>query len=153
VALVAAWSFAVQGCYESLPLQQGPAPTVERVELVLNDQGRAALAERLGPMVGKVEGHVLSQDDGSYTIAVYHVRQLNGNSTTWNGEQVSVRREHTLGFQVRQLNRTRTAIAAGVATLATVVIFFGKELGIGGGGVEEPSSEPEAPPSAVRRRP
>jgi len=143
----------VQGCYESLPLQQGPAPAVERVELVLNDQGRAALAERLGPMVGKVEGQIFSQDDGSYTISVYHVRQLNGTSTTWNGEQVNVRKEHTIGYQIRKLNRTRTAIVAGAAVVGTVLIFFGKELGLGGGGIEDTEPEPEPPPSAVRRRP
>ena len=54
VFVVAAWSVSLQGCYESLPIQQGAAPEVGRVELVLNDLGRAALAERMGPMPGAV---------------------------------------------------------------------------------------------------
>src|SRR3990172_10027748 len=88
-ALLAACGLWLQGCYLSLPLQQGAAPTGVRMELVLNDRGRAALSDRLGTAAEKVEGNVLGQDDSSYTMAVFHVRQVNGNSSSWTGERVA----------------------------------------------------------------
>lgn len=113
---------------------------------MLNDRGRAALAERLGPAVEKIEGEVVSQDDGTYTMSVYRIRQMNGNSALWTGEQVRVQREFTIGHQVRKLNRTRTAVLAGSILVATVVLFFGKALGIGGG-ADQPTVPGDPEPS------
>jgi hypothetical protein len=137
--VVAAWSVSLQGCYESLPLQQGVAPQTGRVELVLNDQGRAALAERLGSQVEKVEGQMLSQGSDSYTLSVYRVSQLNGNSSAWNGEQVTLRKDFTIGFQIRQISKVRS-IGLAVAFVAVTVLVFKKSLI--GGGVDDKSVLP-----------
>jgi len=131
--VVAVWSVAVQGCYQSLPLETGVAPSApERVELVLNDQGRAALADRLGPMVGKVDGHVVSATDDRYTIAVARIAMLNGNSATWNGEQVEVLKAYTVGYQVKKLDKVRTFGLALVVSAGAIFVFVGKSL-LGGG--------------------
>ena len=153
IALAAMWSFGLEGCYVSLPVQQGPAPVPERVQLLLNDQGRAALSEHLGPMVAKVEGQMLAQDEVSYTIAVARVLKLTGGDATWNGEQMTIRREHTTGFQIRRFDKTRTVMAAGLVVVLTVALVFGKQLGIIGGGLEDSGDNPDPPPSLMPRRP
>src|SRR5579862_2117996 len=147
-ALLAAWSLVLQACYESTPLQQGTPPATQRVELVLNDKGRAAVQEKLGPAVDKVEGLVVSEDDASYTMSVFHVSQLTGPGSTFSGQQVVIGKDGTTGFQLRRLNKTRTVLLAG-GVVAGVVVIFGKSLNIGGGGQDNPSTEP--PPKGQSR--
>lgn len=148
--MVAAWAVVLQGCYESLPLQQGVAPETGRVELVLNDQGRAALSERLGPMVQKVEGQMLSQQADAYTLSVVRVSQLDGNTAMWNGEQVTLLKVHTVGFQVRQLNKARTIGLAAAVTAAVVFVFFGKALT--GGGTDDKTQPPDGGQPVLQQR-
>lgn len=149
--VAAAWTVALQGCYESLPLRQGVAPETGRVELILNDQGRAALSERLGTMVDKVEGQMLSQRADAYTISVVRISQLNGGSALWNGEEVTLLKAHTAGFQVRQMSKPRT-IALAAAAAALVLAVFSKDL-IGGGSDDKVQSPPMTEPSLQRRIP
>lgn len=118
------------------------------MELVLNDQGRAAMSERLGTMVEKVEGTVLSQTADSYTIAVAKVSQFNGNASTWNGEQVTVRKDQTAGYQVRRLNVLKTVAVAAVVTVALAYLFFGSAI-TGGGTDDKPTPPDGGPPSRV----
>jgi hypothetical protein len=140
-AVLAAWALLLQGCYESLPLQQAPPPAGVRVELVLNDQGRAALSDKLGTAVDKVEGLLVSQEGESYTMEVYQVLQMNGNSSTWNGERVTVAKAHAAGFQIRRLSRTRTTLLAGGITAAAMAVFFGHSLFGFGGSPTEPTPD------------
>ena len=150
VAVAAAWSILLQGCYRSLPLRQGVAPETGRVELVLNDQGRAALSERLGPMVEKVEGEMLSQTADSYTVSVVRISQLNGGTALWNGERVTIPMSQLLGYQVRQLDKLRTIGLAAAVTVAMVVLFLGKSL-IGGGTDNKQQPPDSGQPSRVIR--
>lgn len=143
--MVAAWSLVLQGCYESLPLRQGTAPTAVRVEFVLNDQGRAALSDKLGPAVQKIEGEVVDQNDGSYVLSVYRVTSFDGNSAAWTGERVNVAKEQTSGYQVRRLSRTRTTLLAAGVLAGVTLVFFGKSLGIGGGSETVPGPPPPIP--------
>jgi len=129
----------LQGCYETLPLQQGPPPAVETVQLLLNDKGRVNVTEKLGSGVGKVEGTVTAQDATSYTVAVTEVIQQNGSTSKWNGELVTIAKEGTEGYQIHRYNKTRTLVLA-VAITAGVVVFFLTTKLFGGG------SDPNAPP-------
>jgi hypothetical protein len=139
---LAAFALLLQGCYESLPLQQGIAPIGKQVEFLLNDAGRVALAPKLGASVEKVRGNVIAVDGESYTMTVTHVLQFGGGSATWNGEKVVVLKEHTVGFQVRQLDKTRSALLAGVVVVGIGALFFGKSL-FGSG--SDPSDTPIVP--------
>lgn len=125
---LATCALLLQGCYESLPLQQGIVPTGRQVEFILNDAGRLALAPKLGSAVEKVRGNVIAVDGESYTMTVTHVLQYGGGSATWNGEKVVILKEHTVGFQVRQLDKTRSALLAGVVVVGIGALFFGKSL-------------------------
>src|ERR1035438_8802079 len=76
-AFLSTLALLLQGCYETLPLQQGPPPTSVTVRLALNDKGRVAVADELGSAVDQLEGVVTAQNSDSYTIAVSQVYQLN----------------------------------------------------------------------------
>ncbi len=75
-AILSALALLLQGCYETLPLQQGSPPSTVSVQLVLNDAGRAAVANKLGSAVDKVEGMLTAQNPDSYTLAVSKVFQM-----------------------------------------------------------------------------
>jgi hypothetical protein len=122
----------LQGCYETLPLQQGPPPATVSVQLVLNDKGRVAVSDRLGSAVEKVEGTITAQNSDSYTLAVSEVYQLGGNSSKWNGEPVTIAKDGTDGYQIHRFNQTRTVVLA-VALVAAAVVFLATTKLIGGG--------------------
>jgi hypothetical protein len=135
---LATCSLLLQACYESLPLTQTPPMSAPRVELVLNDQGRAALSDRLGTAVDKIEGQLVGQDQTGYSMLVYRVKQLTGNSAAWNGEKVTIAKEYTVGFQIRQLDKRRTTIAVAVVVGVVVAVLVGVSLA--GNGQSGPSS-------------
>ena len=149
--LLAAWSVLLQGCYDTLPLQREVPPVATRVQVSLNDQGRAALSEQLGTAVDRIEGDFVAMRNDAYVISTYRVMQLNGNSTIWNGEQVSVSKQYTTGFQLRRLNATKTSLAAAGVVGGITAFFLGKSLLTGGGSDPAPVT-PESNPS-LRRLP
>jgi hypothetical protein len=93
------------------------------VQLVLNDKGRVAVADKLGNAVDKVEGTITAQNSDSYTIAVSQVYQLGGASSKWSGESVTIGKEGTTGYQIRRFNQQRTVILA-VAIVSAVTVFL-----------------------------
>ncbi|MEA3244745.1 MAG: hypothetical protein U9Q74_01185 [Gemmatimonadota bacterium] len=152
-AFACAGAFALlQGCYETLPVEQGVAPVAERVQFTLNDQGRLALAGKLGPAVDKVEGSVLQVGSDAYDLSVSGIVQIGGNRSLWNGERVSVQRDYVSGFAVKHLSRTRTALLVGGITAGMLAFIFGRDLLLGGGGVE-PSPTTEPGPLSLRGMP
>jgi len=150
-ALLATCSLLLQGCYESLPLQQGVAPSTARVEFQLNDAGRIALGDKLGANVLKVEGTVLQQDNSSYQMSVFRVTHFDGSSAAWTGERVSVAKEHTVGYSVRRLNKVRTALLVG-GVVVGIAAIFAKSLGLVGGSDPGPGDTGPPPPSRSRAR-
>lgn len=118
----------LQGCYQSLPLQQEVPPQGTRSVIVLNDNGRVALGPKLGPAVVSIEGALVGRDGESYRMKVFSVLQLGGTTSTWNGEEVVVAKEHTVGFQVRQVDKVKTALLAGAVIAGVTILFFGNKL-------------------------
>jgi hypothetical protein len=114
----------LQGCYETLPLQQGSAPATVSVQLVMNDKGRLAIADKLGTSVDRVEGMVTSQNADSYTLAVTQVYQLNGSSAKWENEPVTISKDGVDGYRIHRFNQTRTVILATAVTVALVVFVL-----------------------------
>jgi hypothetical protein len=114
--------------------QEGPAPTMIGVQLVLNDQGRVEVSNTLGSAVDRVEGMVTAQTSTTYTIAVSEVYTLGGSSSKWSGEAVTIAKDGTSGFRVHQFNKTRTIVLAAVITAAIIVIFVSAGLVANGTG-------------------
>jgi hypothetical protein len=117
----------------------------ERVQFVMTDQGRVGLAGKLGPAVEKVEGTVLRVTEEGYDISVVGVRHIGGESARWNGEQVTLGKDHVAAFAVRRYQRSRTVLLAAGVTLGVLLFIFGQSLL--GAGTEEPAPAPEPPPS------
>jgi hypothetical protein len=136
VAVGTVWAGALvlqMGCYSYLPVQSAPPadPNAERVAIVINDRGRALLSERVGPMVEQIEGHIDKHENGTVTMAVYRVKNLRGEYSTWTGEQVQIPDDAVLGYRPRKISKFKTAlfvggvVAAIVASLRTSLDIFG----------------------------
>jgi hypothetical protein len=131
----------LQGCYQTLPLQQGVPPGAETVQLVLNDEGRVEVASMLGSAVDKVEGIVTGQNAQSYTLSVSRVMQLNGNTSKWSGEKVTVAKNGVDGYQVYRLNKKRTVMLVIAIVVGAVVVFTSLSLA-GSGGTTQTGGQP-----------
>lgn len=114
----------LQGCYETLPLQQGSAPATVTVQLVMNDKGRLAVSDKLGASVEKVEGMITAQNADSYTISITDVYQLNGNATKWEHESVTIAKDGVDGYRIHRFNQARTVVLATAVTVALVAFVL-----------------------------
>ena len=131
-------------------MQAGVPLVAERVQFVLNYQGRVSLANKLGPAVDKVEGTVVQVSEDAYDISVIGITQVGGSSALWNGERVSVAKDLVSTYAIRRLNRARTTLLVGGVTVAALAFILGRSLLLGGGGVEPTPTPEPGPPSAVR---
>jgi len=119
------------GCYANVPVPVQPVPG-STIVLTLNDNGRAALGPRIGASVESVEGTLDTRSDSSYTLRMTGVTFTNGQTNKWTNEQLMVPNQFVSEAAERQLSRTRTALAAGLA-LGSVVLFAATRglLGLG----------------------
>lgn len=110
------------GCYASVPVRGTPSPG-STVVLDLNDRGRVALGDQIGPSAATVQGEVASASDSSYELRVRSVTYLNGQSNRWSGEPLTIPASLVSQSTQRSFSRTRTAIlgAAAVAALAVLL--------------------------------
>jgi len=133
-AFLSSLALLLQGCYETLPLEQGAPPVAAGVQLALNDKGRVEVASTLGSGVDRVEGMITSQTSDSYTLAVSQVYQLGGASSKWNGEPVTIPKDGTVGYRIHRFSQQRTVILAVVIVGAAVGFLLSvKLLGNGSG--------------------
>lgn len=138
---VAAFLLGVSsGCYTYGPAAMSPDPGT-RLVLQLNDQGRVALVDSIGPTGREVEGTVVTKSDSAFLLQVARVGYLNGQSNTWNGERLTVRRSLVDRVTERRFSSSRTLLAAGIATggvlafiLTRGLFGFGNEGRTNGGG-------------------
>jgi hypothetical protein len=130
------------GCYASMPLQGTPT-SGSTVVLDLNDQGRVALGELIGPSAATVEGQVASANESSYSLRVSSVSYLNGQSNRWSGEALTVPANLVSQAKQRTFSRSRTALlgAAAVAALALLI----KSTNLIGGGSGGDKGDPPPP--------
>lgn len=131
------------GCYSYVPINSAPDTGME-VKLELNDRGRAALADSIGPAVKSITGSVASKSDGAYDLKIHMVEFFNGNFQQWAGERVLVREDYVLRSNEKRLDRKRSWLAGlGSAALLAAAIA-GVDL-LGGG---DPPTTPVDPPPA-----
>jgi len=121
-ALVLA-SMAVAGCYTYVPFNAAQPDPGMQIEFELNDQGRVALGERLGPEVAKVDGSLVSATPTEYTLHVNRVQYLHGTASSWGGESVVLRQEDVKGILERRFSKGRTfaAIASGAVAVGAFI--------------------------------
>lgn len=132
------------GCYETGTLMTEPHSS-QRVVLVLNDRGRAALSGQLGAGPLSVEGIVESADSAGYMVKVGKVSYIGTGSTTWTGERVRIGRDAVGMVQERKISRARTFLAVAGAGLALGLFIASRGL-LGFG--DDPPIIPQPPSSS-----
>ena len=122
------------GCYVYTPAPV-PPPQGSQVVLELNDRGRVALGDSIGPTGKEVEGTVVGSPDSSLLLSVARVGYLNGQSNKWNGERLSVARNLVDRATERRFSPARTWITVAAATAVTIAFIASRNLlGLGSEG-------------------
>ena len=142
VALAVALVVTTQAaCYRYVPLSSAPDPgTVVRLEL--NDQGRAGLADSIGPSANRIEGKVRSASNGAYELDVSSVWYFTGRMQRWSGEGLRVPASYVGQLREKRFDRKRTLTVGAGAVAAVVLAILGADL-VGSG---EPGRTPVDPP-------
>lgn len=139
LAILALGTAISSGCYVYRPVSGMPASGT-RVVLDLNDRGRVALSDSVGPSADRIEGEVQSTADSVYVLRVSSIRYTNGSTHRWTNEPLGVRADLVRDLREKRLSRARTAVIAGASTAALVVLAISIDLlgfgsdGPGGGG-------------------
>jgi hypothetical protein len=147
---MAAIAVLMAGCY-SLQPALGPAPkNGDQVAFDITDLGRVFLGGAMGPEIDQVEGRLLDQENGDYILGVTSVKTLRGGVQVWSGERVRIEKQHVARMYERRFSRGRT-MALGVVGVGGLVILFGKDLAVLGGGNSPIPPKPDTVGSLVAR--
>lgn len=119
-AAVIAMAGMVAGCYATRPVAGTAVPVGSVTILTVTDQGRAALADQMGPSIESVEGRLVARDSAGYTLSMMSVHLLRGGEQVWTGERVRIRSEHVALVSEKKFSRSRTALVS-AATIAVIV--------------------------------
>lgn len=142
----AALAFGLAGCYQTMPLYTVPDPGT-RVVLELNDRGRVALEQNVGPEVASVEGVVSQVVDSTLVLSVIRTRGLYGSEVRWGGESVVFRPEYLRAMGERRYSRARTFALASAVASGTLAFMATRSL-LGGGNGDNSSTGPVVPPTS-----
>lgn len=115
----------------------------QRVQLFLNDRGRAELGRSVGAGTRSIAGDVMTAEDSVLTLAVAMTRSIDGMEYAWTGERVAVPLALVDSVRVQRLSLVRTTIAAAgfVAAIAAIHAAFG--VGSTGGRNPAPIPTPQ----------
>lgn len=116
------------GCYVLQPATgAGPEPgTLMAFEV--NDLGRLALGGQMGPEIVHVEGRLVSKSNEEYQILVKSVKLIQGGTQVWNGEQVTIKREHISQTYERHFSKSQTIALSAVFVAGVFVVVQKFEL-------------------------
>jgi hypothetical protein len=118
-ALALAGLTPAAGCYASVPIRTAP-PGGSTVMLDLNDRGRVALGDQLGPSAARVEGVIQAQSDTMYVLRISSVQYLNGQSNRWSGEPFSIPSTLVASAKQREFSRART-VSLGLGLVGALI--------------------------------
>jgi len=122
--------FAGAGCYSLRPVSTGVAPEVgTRIDVELNDAGRATLAPAIGAGVDRIDGMLVEQDSAGMTLAVKHMISLDGSVQVWSNEPVRIENSQVRTISERHFSAART-VAFGAAGVAGTTFMFTKGLAL-----------------------
>jgi hypothetical protein len=125
-------------CYQYVPARS--VPTVgSRVALDINDDGRVALREQLGPGIVRLEGRLSAVEGTDMVVEASSVTQIRGQSVPVDSVRVRLSQGHVERMDERRLSRTRTWMMVGGAVAIVAAFFVGK-------GVFGRTTPPENPP-------
>lgn len=127
---IASTVVSVSGCYTYAARSTSDIKPNLYISAEINDAGRVALGQRVGPEVMRMDGQVVEQTDSSVQLMVSKVTYLNGFSDTWQGQSVSLRTQDIKSVTQRTYSKSRTALligamAAGLILTVLTLSFVG----------------------------
>jgi hypothetical protein len=120
------------GCYSYRTIPAETANPGTEVALLVNDAGRVALGERIGPGALRIAGRVAEHSDSGFVVQVSEISYVDNRRAKWGGEPVLVPVQYVGGVTEKRFNKGRTWLTAGIASAALLAIALGADL-IGGG--------------------
>ncbi len=126
-------------CYQYVPLRSAPA-IGSRVAVEINDDGRVALRDQLGPGIVRLEGRVSAVEGSDMVVQTLNVTQIRGRASPVDSVQVRISQGYVEHMDERRLSRGRTWLMIGGA-LVIIAAFLGSK-GFGKGPAAEPPGEP-----------
>ena len=96
----------LSACYQYVPVQSAPA-VGSQVALEINDDGRVALREQLGPGVVRLEGRLSAVDSDGMLVETSSVTQIRGRPIPVDSVRVRVSQGHvsewtSVGFRAAE---------------------------------------------------
>jgi hypothetical protein len=138
------------GCYTLQPARGVvPNPGTE-VAFDVNDAGRVALGQLMGPEISQIEGRLISKENGEFIVAVRGVRLLRGGDQIWSGERVRLKSEHVGSVYERRFSPGRSAMLAAVGVGGFAAFMVTRSLILGSGSGSEPGPGPDPGTSLIR---
>jgi hypothetical protein len=136
--------FWLSACYTLVPLFPNAVRPGQEVTVEVSDEGRLALAERLGPELYRVEGRVVGVTQEDVALTVGAITNVGGNRNVWNGERVSFRTEHLRAASEKKLSPGRTLVVAALGFAAAALLVT--QTGLFGFGDDRTPGPPPEPP-------
>jgi hypothetical protein len=128
-------AFALSACYRSSAQPETASLVERRAEFLISDEGRGALRSQLGAGAGKFEGKVVRQDEQGWTVRVYRLSTISGESFAWAGEAVELPRRAVYGVATRDFDPQATVLlAVGVSGAVAAFILTRGLFGFGAPG-------------------
>lgn len=147
-AVVAVVHFGT-ACYAYAPVTTSPTVGTH-VALDVNDEGRVALRERLGPGVVRLEGRLAAIEGNELVLDASRVTQLRGLPLPLDSMRLRLNERFVERIDERRLSRSRTGVVIGGA-VAFVAAFIATK-GFTGRGTP-PELPPGGPPVNESRAP
>jgi len=135
------------GCYSYVPVRASPNVGAY-VALEVNDEGRLALREQLGPGVVRLEGKLAAVSGDELVVDASRVTQIRGLPLPLDSMRLRLRQQFIDRVDERRLSRTRTWMVVGGAV--ALVTAFAVTKGFSSRGT--PPEEPPGPPPVNNRR-
>lgn len=121
------------GCFRYVPVGGTPVPAGSVVSVAVNDRGRVALADEIGPGVMKVHGRFIESTDSAIVLSMSSVEFMDlGVAVRMNEERVQVPREFVTELREKRLSRSRTWLTVALIGAGLVAASFVAITGFGG---------------------
>jgi hypothetical protein len=143
---------AAQGCYTYVPVESTTPPMGRTVAFEISDQGRASIADRMGPGITSIEGRLLGTEGDQLVISVFGVETIRNGRSSWSGETVRLNRAFVSRVRERQLSKTKTWLVSAAVTAAVVALVVATDL-TGAFTGDDDDGENGGGPADVRPRP
>jgi hypothetical protein len=110
-------------CYRYVPMTGTELVPGSAFRGHLTPEGSAQVASIMGENVGRFDGRLITVSDSGYVVAMSAtLKRSDQRATVWTGEQLVIPRNAVGTFELRELDRPRTARAAALYTVGLLAV-------------------------------